>query len=289
MQLPLRLPLAAALFAIILAAPLAQSQALRSMDSLDVVRTTTHIDVVVLFNCDIRYATHSPGSEGEEVRIRITLVGACAGSAPTGETLPSDGEIVRSVELTPLLADDVFVALHWYREERFAVLPTNDGRGLRIRLLRPGRESAGSKVVISEPAGDLTTAYALNLDSATQPFEAAAVQSAGADLGLPAYVSEIDIDGVHWYRLRLGPIATRAAAERMLVEAQVRYPRAWLALQDETIIDAGSPDTAEAAAPATPVVAAPAPSISEDEARALYAAAREQLRRRNLEIGRAHV
>jgi tetratricopeptide (TPR) repeat protein len=266
----------------LLPAPAVRAQALRIMDSLDVARTPTHIDIAVLFNCDIRYVTHSPGSEGEEVRIRITLEDGCAGGPPNSETLPAlDGDIVRSIELTPLLANDVFVVVHWNRDEKFAVLPTNDRRGLRIRLMRPGREAAGSKVVISEPAGDLTTAYAINLDSDTQPFDATAVQSAGASFGLPAYVSETDIEGQHWYRLRLGPIATRAAAERKLVEAQARYPRAWLALQDETLVGAAADDSADATPGVSPAAAAPTPSISEDEARALYAAANDQLRRKN--------
>jgi hypothetical protein len=259
----LRIVLAASC-AVLIAAPAARAQAPRIMDSLDVARTPTHIDVALLFNCDIRYASHSPGSEGEDVRIRITLGEGCTAGVPASETLPAPpgADVVRSVELTPLLANDVFILVHWYREEKFAVLPTNDRRGLRIRLLRPGRESAGSKVVISEPAGDLTTAYAINLDSALQPFDAAAVQSAGASFGLPVYVSEVDIDGQHWYRLRLGPIATRAAAERKLLETQARYPRAWLALQDETLVGAALAESDDANT-ATPATAAPAPSITE--------------------------
>jgi hypothetical protein len=281
MRASMRILLAAACAALF-AAPTARAQAARIMDSIDVARTPTHIDVALLFNCDIRYVTHSPGSEGEDVRIRITLVDSCIAGTPASETLPAppDGDVVRSVELTPLLANDVFILVHWYRDEKFAVLPTNDRRGLRIRLLRPGREPAGSKVVISEPAGDLTTAYAINLDSDLEPFDAAAVQSAGASFGLPAYVSEVDIDGQHWYRLRLGPIATRAAAERKLLETQARYPRAWLALQDETLVGASAAESADASMSVVPAATAPAPTISEEEARALYAAASEQLRRK---------
>ncbi|HLK71135.1 MAG TPA: SPOR domain-containing protein, partial [Steroidobacteraceae bacterium] len=40
--------------------------------------------------------------------------------------------------------------------------------------------------------------------------------------------------GQRWYRLRVGPFSTRAEAERVLSAAQNRYPRAWLALNDET-------------------------------------------------------
>jgi tetratricopeptide (TPR) repeat protein len=269
----------AALCAAALAATPALGQSLRIMDAADTVRTPTHIDVAVLFNCDVRYVMHSPASQGEEVHVRVTLGDDCG--TPHSETLPTppDGEILRSIELSALLANDVDVAVRWLREEKFAVLGTSDRRGLRIRLLRPGREAAGSKVVISEPAGDLTTAYAINLDSTQQPFDAAAVKNAADGLGMPAYISEIDIDGVHWYRLRLGPIATRAAAERKLLEAQVRYPRAWLALQDETIIESGSGTPADPPVAAAPTTAVP--SIDESKARALYSEAREQLRQKN--------
>ena len=48
-----------------------------------------------------------------------------------------------------------------------------------------------------------------------------------------AYVSETDIEDEHWYRLRVGPFSTRAEAERVLEIALAKYPRAWLAINDE--------------------------------------------------------
>ncbi len=46
-------------------------------------------------------------------------------------------------------------------------------------------------------------------------------------------MSETDIEGEHWYRLRVGPFASKAEAERVLKAAQGSYPRAWLASGDE--------------------------------------------------------
>lgn len=265
--------------AILASAALAQS-ALRVVESVDVLRAPTHIDVVLQFNCRVRYVTHTPAGEGEEIRIRISVAPDCGDSLRNEiPPVPADREVLRSVELNALLAREAELVVRWNRIEKYVLLPTSDQQGMRLRLVRPGREAADSAVVISEPAGDLTTAYAINLESAREPFDPDAVGSARAALGVPAYVSELDIDGVHWYRLRLGPIAARSAAERKLLEAQLRYPRAWLAIADETITD--SPvATTSVDAPASTTSSAAATG-DERAAAALYAEAREQFRRKN--------
>lgn len=278
----LRRRLAIGCIGAMLASTACGQSAARIVESVDVLRAPTHIDVALLFNCHIRYVTHAPAAEGEEIRIRVSLAADCGSSGSLrGESppVPADGEILRSVELTALLANEAQLVVRWNRTEKFVLIPTSDQQGLRIRLVRPGREAFDSRVVISEPAGDLTTAYAINLDSARQPFEPGAVTAAASALGVPAYVSEIDIEDVHWYRLRLGPIAVRSIAERKLLEAQVHYPRAWLAIADETITDS-------AFASAAPVAAASAAGSSaaagdERAANLLYAEAREQFRRKN--------
>jgi tetratricopeptide (TPR) repeat protein len=251
----------------------------RIIEAVDVVRTPAHIDVTLLFSCQVRYAMHTPPAVGTELRLRLSLGPDCGGTAQSETLQPaSDREILESVELAPLLANDVDVAVRLRREEKFVLLPTSDQRGMRIRLLRPGREAPGSRVVISEAASDQLTAYAINLDSAREPFDAQSVARASELLGLPAYVSGTDIDGVHWHRLRLGPIATRSAAERKLLQAQVLYPRAWLAAQDETVSDPSSITEPVEAHAAVPIQA---PGAAQAQTRALYDAAREQFRNKD--------
>ena len=56
--------------------------------------------------------------------------------------------------------------------------------------------------------------------------------------GCAPYVSETVVDGQKWYRLRAGPFVAEADARRVLASARTRYPKAWLAVSDDTAITA---------------------------------------------------
>ncbi len=107
--------------------------------------------------------------------------------------------------------------------------PTASGIGLRVRLLNTNRRKGNAYIADSSPPAR----YAVNLDSSQVKFGRDLVAAAAAGLQAQAYVSETDIEGAHWYRLRVGPFASRAEAERVLKIAQAQYPRAWLAVDDE--------------------------------------------------------
>lgn len=271
------------LWCLLALSPAAWGQAARIMDSISVARTTTHINVLLLFNCRARYVAQEPGAgAAEQLRVRLLLAPDCATAASLqSETLAvtADRDVLRSVELVPSAGPEVDVEIRWVRTERAVVVPTADQQGLRVRLLRPGRQGDETRVVISEPAGDLTTAYAVNLESALQPFSEAAVRAAASSFGLPVYVSQVTIDDVLWYRLRIGPLPARAQADRVLLAAQAKYPRAWLAIADETLID--SPQAADDARRTPPPTARPRPTTVDAATEALLAAARERLRRKD--------
>ena len=69
---------------------------------------------------------------------------------------------------------------------------------------------------------------------ARQPFDAAAIAAAQQSTGVRTYVSETVVDGQKWYRLRAGPFVSEADARRVLAAARTRYPKAWLAVSDDT-------------------------------------------------------
>ena len=130
-----------------LVAPLAWGQAVRVMDAVDVVRTPTHIDVAVLFACDIRYVTPFPCEPtATELHVRLTLCGDCGspGALRSETCRPSLRivEIVRSLELVAADRERSRSRVRWTREEKFVVIPAGDQRGLRIRLVRPDAKSA---------------------------------------------------------------------------------------------------------------------------------------------------
>ena len=195
------------MFAALLVAPAAlfAQPGGRLIEAADISESDTHVDVVVLFSCPIRYLSHLPATQGEVVDVRLGLTSECqgAGSAVTSESLPAPAGqgVLRSMELTPLLGNEVDLKLTWGTRESFLVAPTSDLRGLRVRLVRDGRNADRSRVLITEPEGTLATGYAINLESSQSPFPASAAQDVQRDLGQAAYLSTATLDGQEWFRL----------------------------------------------------------------------------------------
>lgn len=206
------------------------------VEAVDLNESDTHIDFVVQFACPMRYVGHDPSSRGKLLRVRLVPTSTCA-IAPsatfTSQYSPTpDPSIVQSIALDQVFAGELALTVQWQREETFVLAPGADLTGLRIRLLRPG-SGARSRVFINEDVGPAAV-YAINLDSSADPHDAAALARVKEQLGIAAYESRTTLNGTTWYRLRVGPLATRAEAERLLVTARSIYPRAWLAIDDET-------------------------------------------------------
>jgi tetratricopeptide (TPR) repeat protein len=208
-----------------------------------------HVDITVQFSCSARYLGNMPLNHGSATTIRLRLgpdCGSLVNSLPA--ELPMIGgssQLVTGARVESLAPGEVDLELTWARDLDFVMAPTTGGLGLRVRLLGTSHRKAAVYVGSDEA----TQGYAVNLDSSRAKFDREAVEAAAAGLQTQAYVSETDIEDEHWYRLRVGPFKTRAEAERVLKIAQARYPRAWLAINDEqtdlTMVErAGVPEAA---------------------------------------------
>ena len=135
----------------------------------------------------------------------------------------------------------------------------------QTRILRPGARgqrhrvcaSASfrahdekSRVLVTE-RGETASNYAINLESQRTPFDPGAVETATKRLQTKAFVSEVETGGEKWYRLRVGPFDQRTVAEGVLRTASKDYPRAWLAVGDDSITN--DPNAAFAEPPLPPV------------------------------------
>jgi len=203
------------------------------VNQIDAQESDDHADLSVQFACSMRYLTNAPLNRGQSTTITLRLGPDCGGFnrtvTPEFPLVGGGAQWVRSVRLETVVPGEVTLEFTWTHEFEFVMVPTADDMGLRIRLLGVERKPH----VYAAPS-DAPEGYAVNLDSSQTKFDPAAVQAAAQLLGAPAYVSETDLEGHHWYRLRVGPFTTRAEAERVLHVALERYPRAWLALNDET-------------------------------------------------------
>ena len=230
----------------------------RLIDVIDIDERESQVDITLQFNCSLHYAGHAPASEGPEVRLRLRVDRDCgvtgslaAGGEITTEIPPISGPrgIVAAARLESSLGGEVTLTLTWAKPESFVLAQGASASGMRIRLIR-AREDNKSRVLVTE-RGETASNYAVNLESQRTPFEPGAVETATKRLQTKAFVSEVETGGEKWYRLRVGPFDQRAVAEGVLRTASKDYPRAWLAVGDDSITN--DPNAAVAEPPLPPV------------------------------------
>ncbi len=213
---------------------------------VDVVEVTEHdeqIDVNVQFNCSVRYVTHLPASEGSEVRVQLQPAPDC-GIVP-GVPVPSEippllggKQVLTAVRVDSDVPGQITLVVDFQKREQFVLAQGVDPRGLRLRILRAAHHKGQ---ILLQPADTVTT-YAVNLDSQPKPFDPQVIEAARSFLHAPVFVSETLVDGQKWYRLRAGPLDRQADADKLLDRALKRYPRAWVAVgEDSDMIDSSAP------------------------------------------------
>ena len=214
-------------------APLAVPQLGPLVQVIDTDERDDHADISIQFSCSVRYIANTPANRGTSTTITLRLGPDCASLLnvfpPEMPLVGGGGQLVTGARVDSVVPGEVTLQLTWARELDFVMAPTASGLGLRVRLL--GTSKRKSNVLLAEP--DAVTGYAVNLDSELKMFDRATIEAAAAALRTQAYVSETDIEGQHWYRLRVGPFTTRTEADRVLQIALANYPRAWVAVNDE--------------------------------------------------------
>jgi hypothetical protein len=192
-----------------------------------------HTEITVTFACSARYMANTPVSHGTGTTITLALGPDCGtqfGTLPPELPLVGGGgSLVTGARVDSLIPGQITLELTWSKPLDFVMAPTASGLGLRVRLLNTNKKKGNVLVSETEPAAG----YAVNLDSSLTPYPHETVEAVAASLQTQAYVSETDIENEHWYRLRVGPFTTRAEADRVLKIAQGKYPRAWVAVNDE--------------------------------------------------------
>ena len=235
-----------------------------------------YVSVTLLFSCSMRYASHTPATDGEAVQVRFNAGPDCGRPTATEPQplLAGAAGFVRSVDVVRPFGSQVEIRIGWAQAETFVLTPSIDGRILRVRLLR----TETPRVTVKETPG-ATSTYAVNLASSTTPFTPDALAEAARTVGVRTYVSEIVVDEQRWYRLRAGPFVTEADAKKALGNARTAFPKAWIAISDDdTLNSVGIPD-AVASVPAT--TQQPNASLTPDEIRKTMAQAKDAFRRKD--------
>jgi len=106
------------------------------------------------------------------------------------------------------------------------------------------------------------------------------VEQAAKRLQTKTFVSEVQTGGEKWYRLRAGPFDQRTVAEAVLRAATKDYPRAWLAVGDDSITNDPNAVVAEPPLPAVEQIGID-PPLQPAERNALFDQGRKAMRARN--------
>jgi tetratricopeptide (TPR) repeat protein len=210
------------------------AQGMGLLDASAVTVRDDHVDLTIDFSCSLRYQGHTPAGEGDTLRVQLAPGPEC-GLSPTAQfaterQLPADdAALVRSIELAPGLTGGAELVIQWNRVEKFVLAPSTGMRGLRIRVQR----RPTTQVLVADTP-QVPGSYAVNLESTREAIGEMAVAKAAALLRQPVFVSQVDVSGEHWNRLRAGPFDSRREAEQILRQALASYPTAWLGVEDES-------------------------------------------------------
>ncbi|HEX8783925.1 MAG TPA: SPOR domain-containing protein, partial [Steroidobacteraceae bacterium] len=253
----------------------------RLVDVIQVDEHENQVDVTMVFSCSMRFVTNVPANEGREVRIQFVPLADCRVN-PFNQIpaeippLSGGGNIVTAARVESLGPGQITLTLTFAKNERFVIAQGIDPRGLRLRLL----DRAHGRVRVLGAQDDSASNFAINLDSQPAPFAPEAIEVAHERLRVPAFVSEVVVDGVKWYRLRVGPIERRSEAERLLQLALQDYPRAWLAIGDDAVTSDASAATEQVPLPAVERMGSD-PALPPEQLRKMLADARAAMSAHN--------
>ena len=246
----------------------------RLIEVIDVDERESQVDITLQFNCSLRYSGHTPASEGAELRLRLRPDPDCGIGTSLGATeIPTEippvsgpRGIVTSARLESSLGGELTLTLTWAKPEAFVLAQGASPRGMRIRLMR--KQTEKGHILVTD-RGDTASNFAVNLESQREPFDPAAIELAGSRLQAHTFVSEVQTAGEKWYRLRAGPFDQRSVAESVLRIASKDYPRAWLAVADDSITTDPSAAVSEPPLPAVEPIGADAALMLPDLSRLL--------------------
>jgi tetratricopeptide (TPR) repeat protein len=266
----------------LLLAPLTQAQfSSHLVDIIDARRSDDHTDITIQFTCTMRYVSHAPADSGLETTVRFRPGPDCglgplfSGVSEIASVSGTD-DLMKNARLEDGGPGEVNLVIGWNRSGTYFVAPRGDQRGFVIRVLHPKRK--GDIQVQETIAPGML--FAVNLDAKNTPYGDDEIKEISQAFNTPAYVSPIELDGVTWYRLRIGPFAGRADAQRRLDTALSRYPRAWLVIGEESSAVAAEPAAGVPPAAMT-VVDAPLP---EAERTQLLADAKTAMQQRKFTV-----
>lgn len=202
------------------------------------------VSVTVTFSCNVSYLGHDPVNAGDQLRIQLEPNSLCRGVAPqaaiTREQLrpaaADDAKLV-DIEYDGTLPAGPVLKFRFGDAVRFGVEAFTNTPTVMVRVYPAGQASQQLRSATTVPdrvsrrvpavaAGP--TRYVINLQSSDSQPAATDLPALDLEAGQELFVTQALINGVTWYRIRLGYFPTAEVATRKLASLRADFPGAWI-------------------------------------------------------------
>jgi tetratricopeptide (TPR) repeat protein len=213
-----------------------------------VTRGSVYAEVNIRFRCGVQYLGHDPSAASDMLRIRLETTTVCTGAAPSIadireliRPMSADDASIESIEYDGESPGNKTLRINFSEKTRFDVRPGTENNSLRVRVfLEPAAEAGASADGATETRLQRRstvpgTDYVINLESWQRPPVTADMPKIALPADKRIFISEAEIDGTTWYRVRIGNYASAEEAARVLAELRARYPGAWIDRADTAV------------------------------------------------------
>jgi len=195
----------------------------------------------VQFRCGVEYLGHEPANRGDYLRIRVDSTTICTGVSPKiantrqqHRPIGADAAKLVSLEYDGDSPSGQILRFDFSQEVRFDVVRSLNDNTITVQITlnpespvvaKPPSRSTSRLVRRPAPAA---TRYVINLESSLRPPATADIPTLQLDGDSEIFVSQANIDGQVWYRIRVGYFASADDAARALRKIRPQYPSAWI-------------------------------------------------------------
>lgn len=254
--------------------------------------SSSEVEFSIEFAEPLQYINHTPKNRGNDIQIQLRPIRGvavlAAGFLEELSLVPRSSE-VRQVEYDLDTASGfVSIRIRLKNVADFRVQPSPDFRKIMLIIERPATVEEAAPTAPGEPAAAeaVVGGYVVNLQSTTELPNLAEIKLDAPFDKNNLYVTEIDLDGTRWYRLRLGFFDRYADAVSAQQALKERYPGAWVS-QATGVESAGATGRPQPAAPVAKKTPRPEPiqepavellpAIPESEVAAIMESARQAM------------
>jgi tetratricopeptide (TPR) repeat protein len=222
--------------------------------STEVSRGDVYAEVTIRFNCDVVYAGHDPAGKTDAIRIHLEATSICRGVPPSMANTQEmhrpraadDADLVH-IEYDGRLPGTKYLHLGFAEDVNVLVSGGRNNDVIVVRVLRDRSGDAGAASTAAAPGRQVQSPgveparFVINLESSRRYPATADIPVMTLEENQKLFISEAQLDGQTWYRMRVGYFSSAEEASKVLRQLRDQYPTAW--------IDREGAGTSTAAAP----------------------------------------